>query len=263
MTLDLASPDSNLRAFMKARASLDGADTVVWFTGDVHAVAPGQPGRHVFGFEGYNVARALQVDGGFELLTREAVFYLDPATRAILDSWDNPFTDETVDVIHVWNDPVNHRFEVDGPRGPWRLPVTDLGDDVVFTSDVFLAYPSPLPPEQFPRHSQSALYQAAELFQFFCRRDDLADDSPSAPARVSWTRIAPWVPFMAMGDRPGYLVYHCQGTKLAGGFAALPAQIRERVLAEGPAFAGAPETFTQPNETSWTYFRKLASPAAV
>ena len=79
--MNLDAPAENLRTFMKARASLDGADTVTWFTGDVHAVVPGAAGRHVFGFEGFNVARAVEVEGGFELLTREAVFYLDPHTR--------------------------------------------------------------------------------------------------------------------------------------------------------------------------------------
>lgn len=263
MGLDLASPQGNLRTFMKARASLDGADTVIWFGGEVHAVVPDQPGRHVFGFEGYNVARAVAIDGGYELLTREAVFYLDPVTREPLSTWENPFTSEQVRVVHIWNDPVNHRFEVDGARGPWRLPVTELDDDIVFTSDVFLAYPSPLPPADFPRHSQSAIYQAAELFQFFCRRQQLADDEPSAPVLVSWTRIAPWVPFMEMADRPGSLVYHCQGRKLAGGFDDLPTWLRERVLASKPEYVAAPKTFTQPNETSWTYFRKLAATAAV
>jgi len=71
------------------------------------------------------------------------------------------------------------------------------------------------------------------------------------------------VPFMAMGDRAGQLVYHCQGAKLADGFEALPAWLRTRVLEHDPAFAIAPREFTQPNETSWTYFRKLATTAGV
>ena len=79
----------------------------------------------------------------------------------------------------------------------------------------------------------------------------------SAPVQTSWTRLGPWLPWMAMGDRPGQLVYHCQGGELAGGFAALPGWLRGRVEAERPEFATAPTEFSAPNETSWTYFSKL------
>ncbi|MGH2812724.1 MAG: DUF1838 family protein, partial [Actinomycetota bacterium] len=108
-TLDLESPEGNLRAFVKARASLEPEDAVTWFAGNVHSWMPGGQFRHLFGFEGYNVARAVEAEGGFDLLTREAVFYLDPETGEVLDEWKNPFTDDTVRVIHVWNDPVNQQ----------------------------------------------------------------------------------------------------------------------------------------------------------
>jgi hypothetical protein len=262
MTLDLSTPESSLRAFMKARASLDGADAVTWFAGTVWAWMPGAQQRPLFGFEGFNVARALEADGGYDLLTREAAFYSDPQTGEILETWANPFTDETVKVVHVWNDPVNFPFRLDGPRGPFRAPASVVGDDVVFNSDVLLTYPSPLPRAQFPDNSQNDVYQAAELFNFFCKRAELEDDArASAPALISWTRIAPWLPFMAMGDRAGQLVYHCRGKKLDGGFAELPAKIRDYVEANDPKYASAPTEFTQPNETSWTYFRKLSGSA--
>jgi hypothetical protein len=256
--VDLADPVQNMRAFVKARASLDGSDTWTWFTGTVHAWMPGGQFKPLFGFEGYNVSRVVEADGGYDLLTREAVFYLDPLSRAVLDRWTNPYTGEDVDVVHVWNDPVNQQFRLDGPRGPWMVPVTGLGDDVFFNVDVFLAYPSPLPREQFPDNSQDDLYQAAELFQFFCKRSELEDAGASAPCAVSWTRLAPWLPFMRMGDRPGQLVYHCRGRKLPR-YEDLPAWIRETVDARAPEFRSAPQSITGPNETSWTYFRKLAS----
>jgi hypothetical protein len=260
--LDLDAPAGNMRAFIKARASLDSRDAVTWFTGSVYAWIPGAPARPVFGMEGYNVARAVEVEGGYDLLSREAVFYLDPPTREVLDLWTNPFTGEEVEVVHIWNDPVNQQFRLEGPRGPWHVPITGIGGDLFFNVDVFLAYPSPLPRHRFPESSQDDLYQAAELFQFFCKRADIEDPGVlSAPAQVSWTRLGPWLPFMRMGDRPGQLVYHCRGSKLAGGYGDLPEWIRARVEARDPRFAAAPTEFTQPNETSWTYFHKLAEEA--
>lgn len=248
---------TDLDEFMRIRAATDGSDVAVWFAGEIHAWLPGEPARHLFGFEGVNVARAVAADGGWDLLSREAVYYLDPETREVLDAWKNPFTNEDVEVVHVQNDPVNFPLRDDGPRGPFRVATTDLGDRVAYTSDVYLTYPSPLPRAEYPQHSQSDLYQAAELFQYVCAKQALASGAASVPADVSWTRIAPWVPFMAMADRPGHLVYHCMGTKLPGGAADLPARIRDHIERTAPQFLTAPREVTGPNETSWTHFKRL------
>lgn len=256
--MNLDDPRDNLRAFVKARASLEPTDTVVRFAGDVWAEQPGGKFAPLFGVDGYNVARAVESDGGYDLLTREAGFYLDVRTRRPLERWTNPFTNEEVDVVHIWNDPVNQRFRLQGERGPWRAPYVELGDDVLFKIDVPLAYPSPLPRAQFPDNSQDDLYVAVEMFGFATTRSKLDDNSQTAPCTVSWTRLAPWLPFMRMADRPGRLIYHCNGAKLAGGYGELPEWMRALVEEKGPRFARAPETFTEPNETSWTYFRRLA-----
>ena len=229
-----------------------------WFSGMTWAWRPREQQRPVFAFEGYNIGRTVEAEGGWDLLTREAVFYLDPATRQPLETWSNPYTGKDVGVVHIWNDPVNQRLRTDGPRGPFLLPITDCGDEVVLTLDVYLTYPSPLPRARYAAYSQDDVYQAAELFQFFCSRSDLeSDDVLDAPARVSWTRVGPWLPWMEMGDEPGQLVYHAQGYKLPGGYDDLPAWIRSRVESEKPEYRTAPTELTEPNETSWTYFKKV------
>ena len=63
-----------------------------------------------------------------------------------------------------------------------------------------------------------------------------------------------------MADAPGNLLYQCRGAKLSGGYAALPEPIRTRVDDEHAEYKGSPERFTQPNETTWTYFKKMAHP---
>lgn len=263
MGLDLTTPLDNLEAFVRARASNDGRSSMFWFSGDVYAWEPDRPGRHLFGLEGYNVARAVAVDGGgYHLLSREAVLYLDPASREVLTTWQDVESDEPRDVVHIWNDPVNIPLLPDGPRGPFRVPVTEMEGDVIFNTDVLLAYPSPLPVADFPESSQDDTYRAAELFQFFTTRADLEADTASAPCRTSWTRLGPWLPWMRWGQRPGHLVYHCRGLKLEGGWDALPAKVRAEVEAHKPWFRDAPLEFTQPNETSWTYFRRLQQESA-
>ena len=55
---------------------------------------------------------------GFKLVTREILLYQDPKTGEVLEKWENPWTGEEVDVLHVANDPVNSGpFFPKGPNG--------------------------------------------------------------------------------------------------------------------------------------------------
>lgn len=255
--MNLADPLENMRALLKARASLDGSDTVTRFAGTITMSLPGGTYHRIFGFDGYNVARAIEVENGFDLLTREAVFYTDPRTGLPIDTFDNPVTGASVEIMHIFNDPVNQRFRLQNPWGPWRAPYTEMAGMVLFQIDVHLAYPSPLPRAEFPEESQSDTYVASELFGFHVARAELDADTPGAPATVSWTRVAPWLPFLKMADRPGHLIYHGHGAKLPGGYADLPAWMRERVEEYDTGFRQAPRIFTEPNATSWTVYRSL------
>jgi hypothetical protein len=260
----MQSPDQwssaeQLTALAKARVSTDGRDTTMWWTGDVYSWGPGETNRHLFGFEGLNVARLVAVEGGYELLAREAAFYLDPRSRQILSSWQNPVTEQTVEVVHIWNDPVNQRWLLEGPRGPFRIPMTQLGDRVCFNMDIPLAYPSPLPVADYPDSSADDTYRALELFQFYAPIDALLDQSTaSVPCELSWMRMSPWLPWMRMGARPGGLVFHCRGYKLAA-YEQVPERTRAYIAAHHPEYATAPQQWSEPNETSWTYFRKLTA----
>lgn len=255
--LDLKTPADNLQAFIKTRGSLDGSDVVYWWTGSIHSLVPGERGRELFQFEGFNVGRTVKTEGGWLFLSREAAFYKSPETGEILSRWTN-FDNKEVEVLHVWNDPVNSKWLLSSKSGDFGVPFDDVGDEVYFRVEVFLKYPSPLPRSRFPRYSQADDYQAAELFQFFTRRRDLEDDSlATVPARLSWTRIGPFLPWMEMGDRPGQLVYHTYGKKLPGGYSELPPRIRAEVEAKRPEYKTAPTEYKEPNQTTWRAFRSI------
>ncbi|MGW7317008.1 DUF1838 family protein [Streptomyces sp. NPDC054865] len=240
------TPAELLHDFARTRASLDGAEVTFWWTGDVHSWSPDGPYVRTFGFEGLNVAR-LEADeetGGYRMLSREAAFYLDPTSREILETWQEK------PVVHVWNDPANLTLR------PFPVPRTELGDQVCFSLEIPLAYPSPLPVADYPLNSASDTYRALELFQFFAPAEALAGDAPSVPATMSWMRMSPWLPWMEQGQRPGGLAFHCRGTKL-GSFDEVPERTRAYIAARHPEFASAPRKWTEPNESSWTYFRRL------
>ncbi|GAB2931732.1 DUF1838 family protein [Nonomuraea fastidiosa] len=231
--------------FIRVRASSDGAETISYWTGDVYGWQDDDGPHHLFGFEGVNVARAVETGDGWRLLAREAALYLDPRDRRVLDTWHNPLTGRDVEVQHVFNDPVNQRL------GGHPVPETRLGGQVVYNVDVRLAYPSPLKVAEYPENSASDTYRALELFQFFVAAADLDSGVPDVPCVFSWCRVSPWLPWMAMGQRGGGLVYHCRGAKVP----EVPVRLRERI---GEHFLHAPERWSEPNMTSWTAFARRA-----
>lgn len=260
----LATGDANreyLDDYMRVRGDASGAEVTYHWTGTVYSFIPGQRKRELFKFEGFNIAKTVVTEDGFELLTREAAFFQDAQSGQILETWRNPITEETVPVVQIWNDPVNQDMNIEADYLPYIrriLPSEDLGEERAYYMDIFPFYDSPLTRRDHPDYSQSDIYQAAEFFQFFVDTADLANDSLSTvPATISWTRISPWMPFMKMGDRAGNLLFVCRGTKLEGGFTALPKHIKDYVMAHKPEFSDAPQTWSEPNQTSWTFFKQL------
>jgi len=259
MQLDLNRPEDNLLAFVKTRASLEEIDVVFGWTGNVYAFLPEERTQKLFQFEGFNVGRMIQIEDGYQFLTREAAFYKDPKTGEILEKWENPFTQETNKVIHVWNDPVNQKFLLKSEGGMFSVPYVELDEEnICWHFDLFKNYPSPLPKSEYPQYSGSDIYNGGKFFQFFTKRSDLENAKLySIPCQISWTRIGPWLPWMEMGDRPGYLIYQCRGKKLKNGALDLPESILDYVGSHNSKFVSAPTKFTKPNETSWTYFKKF------
>ncbi len=265
IAIDLDIPADNYEAFLRTRYSLDMDEVVFYWTGSVYAFPEGEAGIHIFDGEGFNVARLEETSEGYRMLSREIFIYRDPETGAILETWANPLTGDTVTVHPVANDPVNAVF----PRriGDWEfsIPYTLLGDGTVsWDVDILIAYPSPIPADSFPELSGSNTYQGAEMFHFFTDAGMLGDTAlASVPCMISWTRMGQWLPWMRMGPRRGWLLYSCVGYKLEGGYADLPADLKLFVEERAPGFEHAPAEYSRPNATSWTSFRRLLDEGVV
>lgn len=108
-----------------------------------------------------------------------------------------------------------------------------------------------------PEESTGPTYLASEHFIFFANTADLTSDTQrSTSTHYSWFRTGPWLPWMKMGQAPGYLIYSGQGRKYDS-FDQLPTKVKEYTLKNFPTYVTAPDSFYQPNETSWTYYAKL------
>jgi Protein of unknown function (DUF1838) len=257
LAVDTTSAAGQLDTYIRMRGSNDGKDVFANWWVTVFAVMPGEKPRPIFKLDGYNVGRFAKLpDGSAQLITREVAYYKDLASGQIMAEWQNPFTNEKNAVMQVANDPVNSRYAAPKAGEAGRLPFRVSGNDVMLLLDVPLAYPNALLPAEFPAESSGPTYFASEHFSFFSRAADLDDaKQASVPLVYQWNRTGPWLPWMKMGTRPGYLLYSGHGKKFMS-FDELPADVREFTKANFPKYQTSPSAYETPNETSWTYYKK-------
>jgi hypothetical protein len=186
----------------------------------------------------------------------------------VLQTWANPWTGETVDVIPVANDPVNMRapqFPIGADGKPFTLDSRAEGGRLFMTTEVPLFYKNPLAGDY--QDFIGNHYHAMEMFDFIAEASDLLDaDKPTARPVVAWVRVAQWLPWMKMGDHDGVMIVNATGETVPG-IDALPPVIKDQIAASYPAWREPPPLDdARPNETSWTYFKKRvdakAAPAA-
>lgn len=264
--LDLGSGEGALAAFRKIQCSLvDGDARTYWWHGRAYSRVPGEKDRLLFRVEGMNIRQCVTVEdpelgSGVRLVTREILLYQDPKTGDVLRSWRNPWTGKNVEVIHVANDPVNNGPFFAKGRDGREFPFMGTIKEGMWwsTSTIPLFYTNPLAGD-FQDYVGGA-YHATEMFNFMGDVADLVDETkPSADVRVGWVRLAQWLPWMEMGSRPGVMYMHTAGKKLES-FDGLSELMKREIADNYPEYSAPPPGDDQrPNETSWTYFKKVLS----
>jgi hypothetical protein len=251
---DLGEKEYTVADMMRIRCATDGSEAFYEWQGKVFSFVTGEKQRLLFRVIGMNVARCKPMrDGSWLVITREIQLYLDPSTGALLQQWENPWTHETLPVVHVANNPVQNRY----PNVPYRAGT--IGTLAVFNEDWPLTYPNPLAGnEQFAHYGNAPLYQASEMFKYYAPISAITDTSSPAVtnAHISWTRTGPWLPWMKMKTTPGYLVYSAWGGRVQG-YKQLSPLLRREIDTRLPLYQHAPTCWlATKNETSWSYFIK-------
>lgn len=252
-----------LEAYRRMMCSLgDGKPTVFWWLGRAYSRVPGEKDRLLFRVEGMNIRQCATVTDpekgqGFKLVTKEILLYQDPKTGDVMDTWENPWTGENVEVLHVANDPVNQpaTFPVGRDGKPFALPITVVGDQWWMTSTVPLYYSNPLGGEY--QDYIGGKYHATELFNFMGDVDSLEFGSgDSSNYRVGWERISDWLPWMKNGNRAGIIYFHTAGRKLES-YDQMSDLMKQQIRDNYPGYDTPPPLDDErPNETSWTFFKK-------
>ena len=112
--IDFMNPRWNRDAWARIQADLDSdKQRFCHCSGQIMAVRPGEAVKPILGFQTFLATRLLPLpDGNIRRVNKEVIFYTN-LTRLgqpgeIIDSWQNPFTNETVRVVHAINDPFNY-----------------------------------------------------------------------------------------------------------------------------------------------------------
>lgn len=232
------------------------------FEGRAYSRVPGEKDRHLFDLLGINTRQCGTVrdderGDGYRSVSREIMMYLDPETNEVIDEWHNPFTNQTVTVVHVANDPVNMRapsYEKTADGGRREVTLRRYGDMLVSSSEFPLYYDNPLgsPYQAYV----GGHYHAMEMFNTFYDASELASAPALSISRLAWSRVAQWLPWMEMGSKPGIMIFN------ATGFSTFEqGEIPEPLMAilkdRYPDYLTPPPTDDpRPNETSWTVFKK-------
>jgi hypothetical protein len=251
--LDLDDAETNFMAMLKLRADLSGKDCLSAFPGEVWAMVDQESNRRLFKTFGIGASRIEEVDEGWRIYSREVLYYLDPQTGEILETWKNPWLDnKEVEVFHIANDPVNGVFSRQGnPVLSPPYPYVAYGDDVVFQWNFFIFKPAALKRSEYPIYSSGDIDQHAELWGIKGRRSEILNpDITSASCVMSWSRVADWLPWMQMGANPGTMVFHSHSFKLLGGAEALPRYILDFTEKNFPKYLEAPREWQGPVMTS-------------
>lgn len=266
--LDVSDPDQALMASNKLFCdNTPETPSLFWWQGMVYSRIPGEKDRHIFNVTGMNMRQCAKFEDpvkgvGFRSVSREVMLYLDPETNEILRTWKNPWTGETVEVLHVANDPVNSRAprfardEEGNPVATFDSMTVMNGIGLQGGGAARLFYNNPLAGNY--QDYEGGKYHASEFLTMAYPMDDALDASKTAiqDAVISWGRVSGWLPWMKMRGRTGLMVHWTHGMRLHD-WKDLPAVLRDEIEANYPVYREPPPVDdARPNDTTWTVFKR-------
>jgi hypothetical protein len=292
--LDFTQPEDNLYAWAKTWSTLGDQPTYGGHSGIFYAVI-GDKEIPVAGYVGFGINQSRFTDDGtLEIRAKDATFYTDLETGDLLETWDNPWTGERVDVIGYINGRADGRLgaemptsgfassrygwernlvfddqrrlivEGDGDRIPFVLPWSQVGDRLLMSSRFRLNFPNPVSPARWPKASSGPRIQSTEHFTYFVDANAVADRSrPWAPFVAGFFRVIPWLPWMRMGQSgiDGKMFARSHSHKLTGTIDDVPRAVVDALEKQRPDMLTLDKEWQEgPWVSSWSYFAEHVPP---
>ena len=263
--LDFDDPIDNLYAFGKLWATYDDQPVYSAFHGLMFGMVGDQRLKPLFGYTGFGNFQAKVLDNGHvRLRGKEVGYFTEPRSGDILETWDNPWTGETVEVFNFLNDRIRGELTPEMPvfqfgetsdaptlmndgtalvredgSVPFILPWERYGDRMTLAWDYTHRYQNPVTPDRWPLASTGEFINPSEHFTFSCSVADLEDrDNPCAPFSCGFSRLSPWWPWMRMGQSgvEGVLFGRMNSHKTNQGYTDIPPKVLAYAERHHPQF---------------------------
>ncbi len=218
--LDLSDPAQALEAYVKLRGST--ADETVYqvYSGNIFQVVQGEIPKPVIGFWGLQKSNwRSDGAGGYLSTDYDLGLYVDPESREVLETWDNPLTGKPTEVMHYRSGPSEGVHSLSANAVAAYGTATDnwqvSGDHAVHETTTWSDRKNLLQPENYPLGSTGARFRTSMSYSLMGRTSELLNPTLSkAPCTYIWSFIAPWPPWMEMGQREDFVVWRWVGHKL-------------------------------------------------
>lgn len=218
-TLDFTNRKDQLTALIKMRASMDNRIVMGGVKGLYYGVVNNKV-TPLYGVMGGTLARYEQLDEWtWAGVSFEVAYFTDWETGELLDTFDNPYTGETVEVPQTRMGPSKLLLSLEGRRSPSESPrlagldishrfITPRNErgTVVLVEEIRVG-----PPEGF----KGPAFNYNEVTTYRAQMSELADPEVMiANDSTHFNGIVSWRPWLKMGDHPGHLF----GTATGGRF---------------------------------------------
>lgn len=243
--------------FVRVRCSLDSRTHYFEATGSMYAQPLDQDKPlHLFDFLGVDISRCIQdpTTSHWMLLSRKFSLYLEPQTGKLLKQWQNPWTGETLNVIHRSYD--YQEFQI-----PPQLNA-HISSEISFVSlDINLKLPNPLAKNpQMADYTPEPILQSSDSYKFIFPTAMLNEvglsSSNNRAVTLSYYRMGPWEPWMKMKGKAGFLVLNYTGVK-TDVFDELHPDLKTQIEQRMPLYREAPVCRLKRSiATSWSRFEE-------
>lgn len=219
------------------RAFADGRAAYWFYSGTFYGQVSGQRTVPLLGIEGISVNRCTPAGAGvYSYSLREAGWFRDLATGAVVDEWLNPLTGRRVAPKHYYS-PQQTRFSGATVEPVLATPLPGLewtgylGAPQRFAGSVWSS--EELLVRTLNPTTGAARVQTSLLTLHAAAADLRRSPARFVPATMAYQTLASWVPWMDMRDVPGVISWRLFGRKVAS-VEELPPVLVARVRGQHP-----------------------------
>lgn len=237
--IDFQSPQENLDAYVKLIGSLEAQMLYTHYQGILYAVIANDIPKPLMRFEALGKVRwTPQNDGTYLRKSHDMGFFGHLETRQPIDSYINPYTKQNVTPVHYKNGRGETLYTVNGPRLPWDNAVSNddakpflpdwsrSGDEIWIDDDISGERESWLDPQKWPLASSGEKIFIRSTVTSKGYLSELSDPAIKfARCTGVWTGFFPWLPWLLMGQRPGFLMWRSIARKIQS-----PNEASDRIL---------------------------------